>query len=294
MTSKFMKKIGRFFGLEEEKTEKETIILHPETKPSEPIGTIRKNCANRTRNKNFNMRLTAEEFLEVKEKMTELNLGRAEIYLRAVRQNNVTEIKILSESFFDVHSCGDKLNDVAHAINLFLVRLEQKKHFDTSEEKWLNMSAVLQEIHMQNLCLHRELRRQNNVPENKIARTEQRGREQDFNIRVSAEELVEIKSKLDYTSMERADYLLFFVRGREVIIVDKLGETLDELLRQGVNLSQIIVAANTCSAILKKQHRNVSEAEDTLRQIKNEAEIARNSNDTLYRVLMKVRENMEV
>ena len=290
MASKHTKRSERF----ELKSGQGSIVSTPASKPSEPVGTVKRICTNRSRNKNFIIRFSAEEFSEVKQKMEELNLSRPELILRAVRRTNITATGILAENLAAVCARGEKLNDVAHQLNLLVMQLEQKKYPTITDEKWAEMRTVVRGIYEQNIMLRAQLRHASKGQKFKKTRGEKQNRKIKFNIRVSEKELKEIETKLELAAMDRADFLLFFVRGRNIFRVEKLDETLDEMIHQSTNLCQIINAADMCKVILKKQKMRCEAVENVLWILKKEAELVWSSSDALEQQLIKMCKNTEV
>ena len=65
-----------------------------------------------------------------------------------------------------------------------------------------------------------------------------------FSIRISSENLDEIRSRAKQARMSQSDYVVRCCLGKPVVVIDALREFLSELRAIGSNLNRLVVLAN--------------------------------------------------
>lgn len=65
-----------------------------------------------------------------------------------------------------------------------------------------------------------------------------------FSIRISSENLDEIRRRAKQTRMSQSDYVVRCCLGKPVVVIEALKEFLDELRAIGRNLNRLVVLAN--------------------------------------------------
>lgn len=86
-----------------------------------------KKDVNRTRNKSFNLRFSEKEFEELNKKIIKSKLNRTDFILKCIENKDIIVIENLTETIVEIRKQGVNINQMARAINEYVIGLEQKK-----------------------------------------------------------------------------------------------------------------------------------------------------------------------
>lgn len=100
------------------------------SEPSEKKKKTKKIYRNRTRNKNFSLRFTLEEYEKMEEKVNKTGLSRADFILKLAEKGKIIIIPDLMETLFELHKQGININQIARTINIIAQDLETKGTLD--------------------------------------------------------------------------------------------------------------------------------------------------------------------
>ena len=81
----------------------------------------------RTRNKSFNLRFSEKEFELLNEKIKKSKLNRTDFILKCIENKDVIIIENLTETIVEIRKQGVNINQMARAINEYVIVLEQKR-----------------------------------------------------------------------------------------------------------------------------------------------------------------------
>ena len=81
----------------------------------------------RTRNKSFNLRFSEKEFELLNEKIKKSKLNRTDFILKCIENKDVFIIENLTETIVEIRKQGVNINQMARAINEYVIGLEQKR-----------------------------------------------------------------------------------------------------------------------------------------------------------------------
>lgn len=104
----------------------ERIVSEPSEKKQKPKKTYR----NRTRNKNFALRFTFEEYEMLEEKRRKTGLTRADFILNLAKKGKIIVVPDLTEIRFEQHKQGININQIARSINIIIQDFETKGTLD--------------------------------------------------------------------------------------------------------------------------------------------------------------------
>ncbi len=86
-----------------------------------------KKDVNRTRNKSFNLRFSEKEFEELNKKIKKSKLNRTDFILKCIENKDIIVIENLTETIVEIRKQGVNINQMARAINEYVIGLEQKR-----------------------------------------------------------------------------------------------------------------------------------------------------------------------
>lgn len=86
-----------------------------------------KKDVNRTRNKSFNLRFSEKEFEELNEKIKKSKLNRTDFILKCIENKDIIVIENLTKTIVEIRKQGVNINQIARAINEYVIGLEQKR-----------------------------------------------------------------------------------------------------------------------------------------------------------------------
>ncbi len=81
----------------------------------------------RTRNKSFNLRFSEKEFEELNKKIKKSKLNRTDFILKCIENKDIIVIENLTETIVEIRKQGVNINQMARAINEYVIGLEQKR-----------------------------------------------------------------------------------------------------------------------------------------------------------------------
>lgn len=92
---------------------------------SDPVEQDKKIYKKRTRNKNLALKFTAEEIEEINQKIEKSKLSKTDFILNCIREKDVIVIDDLTAALVEVRKQGININQIARALNTYVLDLEQ-------------------------------------------------------------------------------------------------------------------------------------------------------------------------